>query len=86
VSLAKVVWDIAKEMMESKGFNDNFSAYVADLVRRDKEREEAKQATHVAISEKLSSSPYPSHQPQLNEVRERPTTAAPPPAKKKKAA
>ena len=38
VSLAKVIWTMAKEMMAVKGFNDNFSAYVADLVRRDKER------------------------------------------------
>jgi non-homologous end joining protein Ku len=38
VSLAHVVWDMAETMMAQKGFNDNFSAYVADLVRRDKER------------------------------------------------
>jgi len=39
VSLAKVVWGMAEEMMAAKGFNDNFSAYVADLVRRDQERQ-----------------------------------------------
>ena len=39
VSLAHVVWVMAEEQMETKGFNDNFSAYIADLIRRDKERE-----------------------------------------------
>ena len=38
ISLATVVWDMAEEMMARKGFNENFSAYVADLVRRDQER------------------------------------------------
>jgi hypothetical protein len=42
VSLAGVVWKWAEEMMVAKGFNDNFSAYVADLIRRDKERVEGK--------------------------------------------
>lgn len=37
ISLARVVWDMAIEMMDAKGFNDNFSAYVADLTRRDHE-------------------------------------------------
>ena len=36
VSLAQVVWETAEKIMEAKGFNDNFSAYVADLIRRDK--------------------------------------------------
>jgi hypothetical protein len=39
ISLAKVVWDWANEMMEAKGFNKNVSAYVADLIRRDRDRE-----------------------------------------------
>lgn len=38
ISLARVVWEIAEEMMELKGFNGNISAYIADLIRRDKER------------------------------------------------
>jgi hypothetical protein len=38
-----VVWGAAQEMMEAKGFNDNFSAYVADLIRRDKERQGGEQ-------------------------------------------
>lgn len=37
VSLATVVWDAAYEMMRRKGYNNNFSSYVADLIRRDKE-------------------------------------------------
>ena len=41
VSLASVVWQMAEELMETKGFNDNFSAYVADLIRRDQERIQA---------------------------------------------
>lgn len=42
VSLAKIVWEMAQEMMRLKGFNDNFSSYVADLIRRDKERLQSK--------------------------------------------
>jgi hypothetical protein len=38
ISLAPVVWVMAEAMMESKGFNNNFSSYVADLIRRDHER------------------------------------------------
>lgn len=38
ISLAQVVWAQAEFLMERKGFNKNFSAYVADLVRRDHER------------------------------------------------
>lgn len=44
VSLAQVVWDWAEDLMEAKGYNDNFSAYVAELIRRDKEREDEKKA------------------------------------------
>lgn len=35
VSLAQVIWDKAAECMARKGFNGNFSAYVADLIRQD---------------------------------------------------
>jgi len=45
VSLAHFVWKTAQEMMKAKGFNDNFSSYVADLIRRDKEREETKKVS-----------------------------------------
>jgi hypothetical protein len=38
VSLAEVVWQMAESQMAEKGFNDNFSAYCADLIRRDRER------------------------------------------------
>ena len=44
VSLHKKVGQWADEMMEARGF-DNFSAYVADLIRRDKEGEAAKSST-----------------------------------------
>ena len=37
VSLAGIVWEMAEEQMVAKGFNDNFSAYCADLIRRDRE-------------------------------------------------
>ena len=59
ISLAQVVWGMAEEMMAAKGFNDNFSAYVADLVRRDKERAEAaRPATPMALVDR----------PALNEI------------------
>jgi hypothetical protein len=38
VSLAKIIWKTAENLMDLKGFNGNFSAYVADLIRRDQER------------------------------------------------
>lgn len=82
VSLAKVIWDIAVENMASRGFNDNFSACVADLIRQDQVREAEKRL----LQQESSSSRYPSHQVQLNDqVREAPAAAAPP-AKKKRAA
>ncbi len=34
ISLAGVIWQTARELMESRGFNKNFSAFVADLIRR----------------------------------------------------
>jgi len=37
VSLAQVIWDKAELAMRRKGFNGNFSAYVADLIRNDSE-------------------------------------------------
>lgn len=40
ISLSDKVNVWAEELAEIKGF-DNFSAYLADLVRRDKEREDA---------------------------------------------
>lgn len=38
VSIAKVVYHWAEQMMDAQGFNRNFSAYVAHLIRRDKEQ------------------------------------------------
>jgi len=43
VSFSDKVNNWAEEMADAKGF-DNFSAYIADLVRRDKEREEAERS------------------------------------------
>lgn len=63
VSLAWVIWDMAEEMMTAKGFNDNFSAYVADLIRRDKER---KKRNPTPLG-KASHIQYPSPPDQLNE-------------------
>ena len=47
VSLAHVVWEMAEEQMQAKGFNDNFSAYCADLIRRDREKSSANNAQNV---------------------------------------
>lgn len=38
ILLAQIVYRKATELMATKGFNRNFSAYVADLIRRDAER------------------------------------------------
>lgn len=43
VSLDPVVWGWATKLMAAKGHNKNFSAYVAELIRRDQEREEEKE-------------------------------------------
>ncbi len=40
ITLADVVWEMAAELMKLKGFNNNFSSYVADLIRRDKEEQD----------------------------------------------
>ena len=39
ISLSRAVSDWADELSHKKGFGTNFSAYIADLVRKDKERE-----------------------------------------------
>ncbi len=39
VSLSKTVVSWAVELADKKGFDTNFSAYIADLIRRDRERE-----------------------------------------------
>ena len=73
VSLAQVVWEMAEKLMEAKGFNDNFSAYVADLIRRDKERTEMV-STSLAHNKCVG---YPNHLSQGVEMNE--------PQRKKKA-
>jgi len=37
ISLTPIVLNWAKTLAEEKGFGSNFSAYVADLIRRDRE-------------------------------------------------
>ena len=39
ISMSRLVSDWADALANSKGFGSNFSAYIADLVRRDRERE-----------------------------------------------
>ena len=41
ISLTPVVLNWAKALAEEKGFGSNFSAYVADLIRRDQEHSQA---------------------------------------------
>ena len=43
ISFSQIVYDMAVESMELKGFTGNLSASLADLVRRDKEKFEAQQ-------------------------------------------
>lgn len=43
ISLSKVVNKWADEMMERKGY-ENFSAYMAELIRRDKEQDDNRKA------------------------------------------
>lgn len=62
ISLAQVVMTMAVENMEERGFNENFSAYIADLIRRDREREEARKAG--------KPSTFPRHNPQHLELNE----------------
>jgi len=40
ISLTPIVLNWAKTLAEEKGFGSNFSAYVADLIRRDRENAE----------------------------------------------
>jgi hypothetical protein len=59
ISLAEVVYQTAEEMMEAKGYNGNFSAYLADLIRRDKEREAEKKLQASQATAKTSPSSPP---------------------------
>lgn len=40
ISLSFLVAEWADNLAEQKGFGTNFSAYIADLIRRDKEKED----------------------------------------------
>jgi hypothetical protein len=59
ISLAEVIWAQAEFLMERKGFNNNFSAYLADLVRRDHERFTMTEADRIELLRRFN--------PQLNE-------------------
>ena len=76
VSLADVVWKMAEEQMAAKGFNDNFSSYIADLIRRDKERADEQKNPGCRTS-------YPSHKPPEQAFAE--DNPAKPPKKRKAA-
>jgi hypothetical protein len=76
ISLDPVVWDWAQQLMKDKGFNNNLSNYIADLIRRDQERKEEKM---------LKASTDPSDKASTLRYHEAPAAAAPPPKNKKAA-
>lgn len=39
ISFSKTVYDWAMELADKKGYGTNFSAYIQDLIRRDRDRE-----------------------------------------------
>jgi len=47
ISLSRVVSVWADGLAAKKGFGTNFSAYIADLIRRDKEREDELQLSRI---------------------------------------
>lgn len=51
ISLSQKVFQWAEELKAAKGY-DNFSAYIAELIRRDKERDEKKQSTPISAAGK----------------------------------
>jgi hypothetical protein len=63
VALAEVVWKMAEKMMEAKGFNKNFSSYVADLIRRDRE---AAAESHIYVAEDTQPMSHGERQPQTD--------------------
>lgn len=65
ICLDLVVWQIAEDMMRRRGFNKNFSAYVADLIRRDQERAELAKPRPVPVVYPVR----PATKPELNETR-----------------
>lgn len=61
ISLAEEIWNIARSQMKAKGFNDNISQYVRDLIWRDKEESEnrvlALRETSPAYGRRLKAGP-----------------------------
>jgi hypothetical protein len=52
ISLSKIVSGWADELAAKKGFGSNFSAYMADLVRRDRDREIESELRNVSFLKK----------------------------------
>lgn len=53
ISLTPVVLNWAKNLAEKKGFGSNFSAYVADLIRRDQEHAQAGESREPAVKNEI---------------------------------
>jgi len=52
ISLSGPVAGWADDLAAKKGFGTNFSAYIADLIRRDKERDDALQLAGITSADK----------------------------------
>ena len=55
ISLSGLVANWADDLAAKKGFGTNYSAYIADLIRRDKEREDALQLAGITGADRVSS-------------------------------
>ena len=62
ISLSKVVSGWADRLAAAKGFDSNFSAYIADLIRRDKDREDQLRLVVPAGSEASSQKEIAEHE------------------------
>lgn len=62
ISIAKVIMDWAEEMMLAQGFNKNFSAYVAHLIREDKKAQEERQIALFKLTEQRDATIAPRRQ------------------------
>jgi hypothetical protein len=55
ISFSTLVAKWADDLADGKGFGTNFSAYIADLIRRDKEREDALKLTLLGNAAEINS-------------------------------
>jgi len=62
ISLSEIVYAWAEELAANKGFANNFSAYIADLIRKDKDKDEKKSS--------IVASTYPPHRTDRTELNE----------------